>query len=96
MSQTLQYKGYDGSVLYSAEDKMLQGRVLGVRDMISYGGTDVRSLEKNFCDAVDEYLQFMSAGERLQTPHSRAASTFGYRKISTSGPRSMPRNMRLS
>jgi predicted HicB family RNase H-like nuclease len=31
MSQTLQHKGYDGSVLYSAEDKMLHGRVLGIR-----------------------------------------------------------------
>jgi len=48
MVQALQYKGYVGPVLYSAEDKMLHGRVLGVRDMISYGGTDVRSLEKNF------------------------------------------------
>lgn len=27
-----------------------------VRDMISYGGTTVRQLEKNFRDAVDEYL----------------------------------------
>ena len=54
MSQTLQYRRYDGSVWYSAEDKMLHGRVLGIRDMISYGGTDVRSLEKKFCDAVDE------------------------------------------
>ena len=48
MSQTLQYRGYDGSVLYSAEDKMLHGRILGIRDMVSYGGTNVRSLEKNF------------------------------------------------
>lgn len=61
MSQTLQHRGYDGPVLYSAEDKMLHGRVLGVRDMISYGGTDVRSLEKNFCDAVKEYLAFCEA-----------------------------------
>ena len=56
MSATLQHSGYDGSVLYSAEDKMLHGRVLGIRDMISYGGTTVRQLEKNFRDSVDEYL----------------------------------------
>ena len=61
MGQTMEYKGYDGSVLYSAEDKMLHGRVLGVRDMISFGGTDVLSLEKNFRDAVDEYLAFCEA-----------------------------------
>lgn len=58
MRTTLQHRGYDGSVDYSAEDKMLHGRVLGIRDMISYGGTSVRELERNFRDAVDEYLAF--------------------------------------
>ena len=61
MNETLQYRGYDGSVLYSAEDKMLHGRILGIRDTISYGGTNVRSLEKNFRTAVDEYLSFCDA-----------------------------------
>jgi len=58
MSTTLQHHGYDGSVDYSAEDKMLHGRVVGIRDMISFGGKSVRELEKNFRDAVDEYLEF--------------------------------------
>lgn len=58
MSQTLQYKGYDGSVLYSAEDRLLHGRILGIRDMVSFEGRDVESLEGNFQVAVDEYLAF--------------------------------------
>lgn len=58
MSTTLQHRGYDGSVEYSGEDKMLHGRVLGIHDVISYGGISVREVEKNFCDAVDEYLAF--------------------------------------
>ncbi|MBB6146245.1 putative HicB family RNase H-like nuclease [Silvibacterium bohemicum] len=58
MSQTLEYKGYSGSVLYSADDKILHGRVIGIRDAITYEGTNVRGLEKNFRAAVDEYLQF--------------------------------------
>ena len=77
MSRTLQYRGYDGSVLYSAEDKMLHGRVLGIRDMISYGGTDVRSLEKNFRDAVDEYLQFCE--RRGKTPDAPFKGSFNVR-----------------
>jgi predicted HicB family RNase H-like nuclease len=77
MSQTLQYRGYDGSVLFSAEDKMLHGRVLGVRDMISYGGKDVRSLEKNFRDAVDEYLQFCK--RRGKTPNTPYKGSFNVR-----------------
>jgi len=58
MSQTLQYKGYDGSVAYSAEDRILHGQLLGIRDAIIYEGADVDSLEANFRAAVDEYLAF--------------------------------------
>jgi len=67
MSTTLQHHGYDGSVEYSAEDKMLHGRVVGIRDMISFGGKSVRELEKNFRDAVDEYLEFCK--KRGKTPN---------------------------
>lgn len=69
MNQTLHHRGYDGSVEYSAEDKMLHGRVLGIRDLISYGGTTVRNIEKNFCDAVDEYINFCQRrGKEPDTP----------------------------
>jgi predicted HicB family RNase H-like nuclease len=58
MSQTLQYKGYDGSVEYSSEDRLLHGQLLGIRDAILYEGSDVDSLETNFRAAVDEYFAF--------------------------------------
>jgi predicted HicB family RNase H-like nuclease len=64
MSQTLQYKGYDGSVEYSAEDRLLHGRLLGIRDAIVFEGADVDSLEFNFRAAVDEYLAFCAAEEK--------------------------------
>jgi predicted HicB family RNase H-like nuclease len=64
MSQTLKYKGYDGSVLYSAEDRILHGRILGIRDMVSFGGADVKGLERNFKAAVDEYLAFCKAEDK--------------------------------
>jgi len=64
MSQTLQYKGYDGSVLYSAEDRLLHGKILGIRDTVIYDGTDVVTLETNFKGAVDEYLEFCRAEGR--------------------------------
>jgi len=66
MSSTLHYRGYDGSVQYSAEDKMLHGRILCSRDMISFGGADLIELEANFRDAVDEYLDFCA--ETGRTP----------------------------
>lgn len=77
MSQTLQYKGYDGSVLYSAEDRLLHGRILGIRDMVIYDGTDVRTLEKNFKGAVDEYLEFCRVEGR--TPNKPFKGSFNVR-----------------
>jgi len=61
MSQTMHYKGYEGSVLYSAEDKILHGRIVGIRDFVIYDGDNVATLEKNFHGAVDEYLAFCEA-----------------------------------
>jgi predicted HicB family RNase H-like nuclease len=61
VSKTLTYKGYDGSVEYSAEDRLLHGRILGTRDMVLYDGASIREIEKNFRGAVDEYLEFCKA-----------------------------------
>jgi predicted HicB family RNase H-like nuclease len=70
MSDTLQHKGYEGSVLYSAEDNCLHGRLLGIRDMVSYGGNNLKELQKNFHDAVDEYLAFCKeSGKEPNVPY---------------------------
>ena len=61
MSKTLSYNGYDGSVEYSAEDRLLHGRIVGIRDMVLYDGASIREIEKNFKGAVDEYLAFCEA-----------------------------------
>ncbi len=69
MSQTFKHKGYEGSVLFSAEDRLLHGRILGIRDMVSFEGNDIESLETNFKAAVDEYLAFCEAeGKTPDTP----------------------------
>jgi predicted HicB family RNase H-like nuclease len=57
VSDTLTHKGYDGSVLYSAEDNLLHGNLLGIRDMVTFDGQNLKELQKNFRDAVEEYLQ---------------------------------------
>lgn len=65
-----EYRGYVGSVQYSAEDRILHGHVLGIRDMISYDGKDVNTLEQNFRSAVDEYLAFCAAdGKAPDVPY---------------------------
>ena len=56
MNNIMTYKGYTGSVEYSDIDKILFGRVIGVRSLISYQGSSVEELRADFEEAVDDYL----------------------------------------
>jgi predicted HicB family RNase H-like nuclease len=64
MSNMMRYKGYDGSVTYSNEDKVFFGKLESIRDLVSFEGTDVESLEKSFQEAVDDYLETCAAEGR--------------------------------
>lgn len=57
MKNTMEYKGYVGSVEFSEEDCLFFGKVLGIRSLISYEGADAKQLVKDFHDAVDLYLE---------------------------------------
>ncbi len=57
MNNTIQYKGYVGSVAFSEEDGIFYGKVLGIRSLISYEGESVTDLLADFHDAVDDYLE---------------------------------------
>ena len=56
MSSTISYKGYDGSLEYSEDDRVFHGRIAGIRDMVTFEGDSVASLEASFRAAVEEYL----------------------------------------
>lgn len=55
--KNLEYKGYTGSIEYSPEDRLLYGKVLGVRGLLSYEGETGSDLEKDFHEAIDTYLR---------------------------------------
>lgn len=55
-NETLKYKGYEGSVGYSAEDNCLCGKVLNIRGLLSYEGQSLAELERDFKASVDDYL----------------------------------------
>jgi len=57
MKSNLEYKGYIGTVEYSANDDILFGEVVGINGLISYEGDSIQSLKKDFEDAVDSYLE---------------------------------------
>ena len=53
----LKYKNFIGSVEYSETDKILFGKVQGIRGLISYEGQNIDELEQDFRDGIDEYLE---------------------------------------
>jgi predicted HicB family RNase H-like nuclease len=60
MKNMMDYRDYFGSVHFSNEDSVFYGKVEFIRSLISYEGTDVKSLKLAFQEAVDEYLETCS------------------------------------
>ena len=56
MNNTMEYKGYVGSVEFSEEDGILFGKVMGIRALLSYEGETGKELLEDFHAAVDDYL----------------------------------------
>ena len=56
MNNTMEYKGYIGSVEFSEKDGVFYGRVQGIHSLISYEGTSAKELVDDFHGAVDDYL----------------------------------------
>ena len=55
--KNLKYRNFIGSVEYSETDKILFGKVQGIRGLISYEGQNIDELEQDFRDGIDEYLE---------------------------------------
>ena len=61
MKNTMEYKGYLGSVEFDEEEGLLFGRVMGIRSLISYEGESAKELLEDFHGAVDDYLELCRA-----------------------------------
>jgi len=65
------YKGYSARIEYSDEDGCFVGRILGIRDVITFHGEDVDAVRHAFEEALDFYLVTCERrGERPDRPHS--------------------------
>jgi predicted HicB family RNase H-like nuclease len=60
----LEYKGYFGTI--EADDGVFVGRVVGLRDVITFEGATFTEVEQAFRDSVDDYLAFCA--ERGEPP----------------------------
>lgn len=61
MKNYLEYKGYIGTVEFSAEDKIFFGKIQGINDLVTFEGSAVDELEKSFKDSVVDYLETCAA-----------------------------------
>lgn len=53
---SMSYKGYTARVEFDERDDIFVGRVLGVRDIISFHADSVAELRAEFAAAVEDYL----------------------------------------
>ena len=56
MNNTIEYKGYVGSIEFSESDGVFFGKVQGIRSLISYEGSTAKELMDDFHGAIDDYL----------------------------------------
>jgi predicted HicB family RNase H-like nuclease len=54
----LEYKNYIATVEFDDSVMALHGRVVNVRDTITFEAKDAKSVEKEFRKSVDTYLEF--------------------------------------
>ena len=61
MNNTMQYRDYIGSVEFSEGDGIFYGKVMGIRALISYEGTNAEELVRDFHQSADDYLAVCEA-----------------------------------
>lgn len=54
---TVKHKGYEGSVEIDLERNVCRGKILFINDLVTYEAADIKSIQKEFEAAVDDYLE---------------------------------------
>jgi predicted HicB family RNase H-like nuclease len=57
MKDVLNYKGFIGSVHFSADDSVFYGKVEGITDLVTFEGETVKELTEAFHFMVDEHIK---------------------------------------
>lgn len=69
--KAMRYKGYAARVEYDDEDEIFFGRIVGIRDGVSFHSETVAGLKSAFREAVDDYIDTCKKiGKPPQKPYS--------------------------
>ena len=77
MKNILEYKGYYTKIEYSAEDRLLYGKIEGIKDLVNFESAQPEKIEEEFHSAVDDYLALCE--ELGQSPDRSYSGTFNVR-----------------
>ncbi len=67
----LTYKGFVGKVEYDDEAKVLFGRVINTRDIITFQANSAEGIEYEFRESVEDYLDMcLERGKEPEKPYS--------------------------
>ncbi|NLF41700.1 MAG: type II toxin-antitoxin system HicB family antitoxin [Bacteroidales bacterium] len=77
MKDTLEHKGFLGSIEVSVEDDCLHGKILFIDDLVTYEADTPKGLKDEFVAAVDDYLE--TCRELGRQPNKPLSGTFNVR-----------------
>lgn len=77
MANLIEYRGYHGTIEFSAEDNLFVGSVIGVRDCLNFHGSSVSEITNSFHDCIDGYLEMCK--ELGRDPDKEYRGTFNIR-----------------
>lgn len=67
----MKYKGYSAHVEFDQDDKILVGRIVGIRDGINFHGDNGDEIEAAFVESVENYLAACAElGQKPEKPYS--------------------------
>lgn len=63
----LEYKGYYTKIHYSAEDKVLYGKIEEIPTLVNFESVSAKDIVKEFHNAVDDYILAMEEVENMRS-----------------------------
>jgi predicted HicB family RNase H-like nuclease len=68
---TVRYKDYVGAFNYDEDADLFHGRVVGLRDVVTFEGRSVDEIKTALADSIEDYLEFCrELGQEPEKPLS--------------------------
>tara|TARA_Y100000296_G_scaffold52547_1_gene60153 strand:- start:821 stop:1270 length:450 start_codon:yes stop_codon:yes gene_type:complete len=62
-NDVMTHRGYQGTVVVDLKSKVIHGRILHINDLVTYEADNVEGIEREFQEAVDDYLEFCAEND---------------------------------